>query len=140
MATDRKSYTVGYRRPPRHTQFARGCSGNPQGRPKGVKNFATEIQEELAARIPIAENGKRKKISKRKAVAKQLVNRAASGDHKAMALVLNETRTQEALKPAEFGKWSEDDLLFREELKKLSDQELSDLYRREIGSNYNSRR
>jgi hypothetical protein len=71
---------VGYRRPPKHSQFAKGRTGNPNGRPKGVRNFATVIEAELNTKIPITENGKRKSISKREAVAKQLVNKAASGD------------------------------------------------------------
>ena len=86
---------VGYRRPPKHSQFAKGRSGNPNGRPKGVRNFATVIEAELNTKIPITENGKRKSISKREAVAKQLVNKAASGDTKAMPLLLNESRAHE---------------------------------------------
>ena len=30
-------YKVGYGKPPRHSQFKKGQSGNPQGRPKQVK-------------------------------------------------------------------------------------------------------
>jgi Family of unknown function (DUF5681) len=86
---------VGYRRPPKHSQFAKGRSGNPNGRPKGVRNFATVIEAELNTKIPITENGKRKSISKREAVAKQLVNKAASGDTKAIPLLLNESRAHE---------------------------------------------
>jgi hypothetical protein len=86
---------VGYGRPPKHSQFAKGRSGNPNGRPKGVRNFATVIEAELNTKIPITENGKRKSISKREAVAKQLVNKAASGDTKAIPLLLNESRTHE---------------------------------------------
>ena len=86
---------VGYGRSLKNSQFPKGKSGNPKGRPKGVKNFMTEIREELNARIPITENGKRKKITKRKAVAKQLVNKAAAGDPKASLVLLNETRPYE---------------------------------------------
>jgi hypothetical protein len=53
------------------------------------------IEAELNTRIPITENGKRKSISKREAVAKQLVNKAASGDTKAIPLLLNESRAHE---------------------------------------------
>jgi hypothetical protein len=86
---------VGYRRPPKHTQFAKGRSGNPNGRPKGSKNFGLVIEEELNTKIPINENGKRKSITKRQAVAKQLVNKAASGDSKAIPILLNEARARE---------------------------------------------
>jgi hypothetical protein len=93
--TDRP-FAVGYGKPPKHTQFVKGTSGNPKGRGKGVRNFATEIQEELNTRVPITENGIRKKITKRKAVAKQLVNKAAAGDPKSIPVLLNEARQHEA--------------------------------------------
>src|ERR1700733_15781775 len=86
---------VGYRRPPKHTQFVKGRSGNPNGRTKGSKNFGLVIEEELNTKIPINENGKRKSITKREAAAKQLVNKAASGDAKAIPILLNEARARE---------------------------------------------
>src|ERR1700675_2677579 len=46
----------GYRSPQKHSQFAKGRSGNPNGRPKGVRNFATVIEAELNTKIPITEN------------------------------------------------------------------------------------
>jgi hypothetical protein len=87
---------VGYKRPPRHTQFKAGVSGNAKGRPKGALNFATVIEQELRARIEVTENGRRKRISKREAIAKQTVNRAAAGDPKATSTLLNEARFQES--------------------------------------------
>jgi hypothetical protein len=89
------SQEVGYGKPPKHTQFVKGQSGNPKGRPKGSRNFATVIQDELKKRVAVTEDGKRKKITKREAVAKQLVNKAAAGDHRAIPILLNETRPHE---------------------------------------------
>lgn len=89
-------YAVGYGKPPEATRFRPGQSGNPKGRPKGSRNFATVIQEELAARITVTENGRRRKITKRQAIAKQLVNKAAAGDPKAIPVLLNETRAHES--------------------------------------------
>jgi len=99
MADDNESeppYEVGRGKPPKHTRFAKGKSGNPDGRPKGSKNFAMTIQAELKRRVTVTEDGRRKKISKREAVAKQLVNKAAAGDHRAIPVLLNETRPYEA--------------------------------------------
>jgi Family of unknown function (DUF5681) len=86
---------IGYGRPPKHSQFAKGKSGNPNGRPKGSRNFGLAIEDELDTKIPINENGKRKLITKREAVAKQLVHKAASGDTKAIPILLNEARARE---------------------------------------------
>jgi hypothetical protein len=96
MAEDKKgAYEVGFGKPPRSTKFKPGQSGNSKGRPKGAKNFATALEEELNASVPITENGKRRKIAKRQVIAKLLVNKAATGDLRAIPLLLNETRIQE---------------------------------------------
>lgn len=83
---------IGYGRPPKRTQFVKGQSGNPKGRPKGAKNFATTLCKELNVRVPITENGSHKKVSKQEAIAKQLVNKSAAGDPRAMSMVLGEIR------------------------------------------------
>jgi hypothetical protein len=90
-------YEVGYARPPSNRRFKPGQSGNPSGRPRGAKNFATAIEAELRARVTVTENGKRKRVTKREVVAKRLVNRAAEGDLRAIPLLLNEARAHENL-------------------------------------------
>lgn len=92
---------VGYKKPPRATRFKPGQSGNPKGRPKGAKNFATAIDAELRACVAVSENGRRRKITKREAVAKQLVDKAVAGDPKAIPTLLNEARHHEKTAPAE---------------------------------------
>lgn len=81
---DKQAYRIGYGKPPQHSQFQKGLSGNKRGRPKGSKNIATALHDELNRRIPVTENGARRTITKREAVVKQVVNNAASGDSKAM--------------------------------------------------------
>jgi len=88
MADGKKPYKVGYGRPPEHTRFKPDQSGNRNGRPKGSKNFVTELHEALNARVVVNENGKRKKISRRKAAAMQVANKAAAGDPKTLPLLL----------------------------------------------------
>ena len=92
-----RSYKVGFGKPPRKTRFEPGRSGNPNGRPKGAKNFATAIDAELSATVLVTENGRRRKLTKRQIIAKRLVNRAVEGDLKPVPLLLNETRLHENL-------------------------------------------
>ena len=58
-------YEVGYGKPPPHTRFAKGQSGNPRGRPCGAKNFTTLLEEALDEAVTVTENGGRRKVSKR---------------------------------------------------------------------------
>ena len=78
MPSDKKrDYAVGYGKPPGHTRFGKGRSGNPKGRPSGAKNLTTLFHEALNETVIVAENGGRRKISKRQAIVKQIVNKAA---------------------------------------------------------------
>ena len=63
----KSSKSGGYGKPPKHTQFKPGQSGNPKGRPKGRRNLATEINEVLNATVPITENGRPRKVTSRMA-------------------------------------------------------------------------
>jgi hypothetical protein len=87
MPTERE-YTVGKGKPPKHTRFQKGQSGNPTGRRKGSKNVATLLEQVLNERVAVTENGKRRTISKLEAMLKQLANKAASGDHHAIKLLI----------------------------------------------------
>jgi len=79
-----KDYEVGYGKPPVATQFKKGQSGNPKGRPKGTKNLATDIREEVSQQLSINEGGSHQVISKQRALVKALVAKALSGDVRAM--------------------------------------------------------
>jgi hypothetical protein len=81
-------HKVGFGKPPKHTQFKKGQSGNPKGRPRGARNASTLLDEALKERVIISENGQRRTVTKLEAIMKQLVNRAAGGDHRATQLLL----------------------------------------------------
>jgi hypothetical protein len=80
-------YAVGYGRPPHHTQFKKGQSGNPKGRVKGSKNLAALIMSALNEPVTVTLNGRRKRITKIEAMTMQLANKGASGDPKATQLL-----------------------------------------------------
>jgi Family of unknown function (DUF5681) len=93
--TDESDHEVGYGRPPKQSQFKKGRSGNPKGRPKGTRNIATEVSRALAEKVVINVGGRRKTITKREVAAIHLANKAASGDLKAINLIPAMERTSE---------------------------------------------
>jgi hypothetical protein len=89
---DKPEYAVGFGKPPQRTRFCKGQSGNPKGRPRGAKNLATLMEKVLKEPVVISENGKRRRITKREALIKQLVNKAIAGDPRSIKLLLAELR------------------------------------------------
>jgi len=85
----RHDYEVGYGKPPRHTRFKKGQSGNPRGRPSASKNLKTLLREALKEPFIVSEDGRHRKITKRQASVTQLVDRSATGDWRAVKIVLD---------------------------------------------------
>ena len=105
---ERHDYEVGYGKPPCQTRFRKGQSGNPKGRTAGDKNISTLLSEALNEHVIITENGGRRKISKRQAVIKQIVNQAVKGDWRVAKLLFdiqqeNERRTEPELSESSLG-------------------------------------
>ena len=42
-----RDHDAGYGKPPRHSRFKKGQSGNPKGRPRGSRNFSTDLKATL---------------------------------------------------------------------------------------------
>jgi hypothetical protein len=83
-------YRVGYGRPPVHTRFKPGQSGNPRGRPSGPKSIVRLLLEALEERAPVVtEDGKRRRIAKRRLGIARLADRFAQGDPNATRIVLD---------------------------------------------------
>jgi hypothetical protein len=83
-----RDYEVGYGKPPAHTRFKKGRSGNPRGRPRRHhRNLATIFDAVLEEKVTIIENGRRRQISKREAILRQYLNRAIQGEGKELQIV-----------------------------------------------------
>jgi hypothetical protein len=94
---------VGFCRPPQATRFKKGVSGNPKGRPKHSLNVATAFIKASREKVIINEGGKRKTVTKLEAALKQLVNKAASGDTRALRQLVELAREAEAKQQASPG-------------------------------------
>jgi Family of unknown function (DUF5681) len=88
VTQDEEADAVGYKRPPREHQFRPGQSGNPSGRPKGTRNFKSELREELGELVTIREGERDVQVSKQRALIKSLVSAAIDGNQRAAASVL----------------------------------------------------
>jgi hypothetical protein len=81
-------YKVGYRKPPRHSQFKSGQSGNPKGRPKGQPSIYELFMREAARIVRVQVGDKVESISKGEAVIRKLFHMSMVGDPRAMSMIL----------------------------------------------------
>lgn len=82
-------YEVGYSKPPKTTQFTKGKSGNPNGRPKKTRS-PTSLKELFTQPIKVTQNGRPAKIPVIEAIVTQLLRAAVKGDNpKLMKLALD---------------------------------------------------
>lgn len=84
-----KDKMVGYGRPPIATQFKKGKSGNPKGRPKGRKGVGNIIWDALYRIVEVRESGRVRSMPKIQAVIEVNLNKALKGDHRAFAKVMD---------------------------------------------------
>jgi hypothetical protein len=77
-------HRVGYRRPPRHSRFQRGQSGNPRGRPKGVKSLPDIVRKIVGQKVTVTENGRARRIPRLEAILLRAAGEASRGDPRAL--------------------------------------------------------
>ena len=89
MSKKDEDYEVGYAKPPKDTQFQKGQSGNKKGRPKGSRNFASDVDDILNAKITVNERGRPRTVSTQLAVLMRLREKALKGDARALDRLLS---------------------------------------------------
>jgi len=90
MSETQREYAANYRRPPVHTRFQKGRSGNPRGRP--AQNLPALLAAALNEKVTVTENGERRQITKREAVIAQLVDRSAAAELRATKMLIDMLR------------------------------------------------
>ena len=79
------AYETGYCKPPRHTQFKPGESGNPKGRRKKKPPvFATALSDALAETAEVRIGSERKVMTRKELIVEQLIAKALKGNKKAI--------------------------------------------------------
>ena len=81
------SYEIGYRKPPKSTQFKPGQSGNPSGKKKAPKSNDQIFQDILSTKLKVTKNGDTKQVETREIIAQQIINSAAKSDMPAIRLL-----------------------------------------------------
>src|SRR5208282_1652481 len=87
MADGEGDYKVGPGKPPLHTRFKKGQSGNPGGR--STKNLPALLADALNEKVYVTINGRRRKVTKREAIVTQMVNKSASADLRATRMLFD---------------------------------------------------
>lgn len=82
--TDCETPTAGFKNPPKHTQFKKGTSGNPRGRPRKRDDLNTVLERVLKRKVRIRDE--ERKIPIRDALIWKLRELALQGDKQALAL------------------------------------------------------
>lgn len=81
-------YDVGYRKPPKASQFQKGKSGNSRGRPKQEPGMAAVFRKVSTQKVRTNGPNGQKWMTKLEAGFTHLVNKAATGDHKSMTALM----------------------------------------------------
>jgi hypothetical protein len=74
---------MSYKNPPKHTQFKKGQSGNPKGRPpkhnKRPSTLADDLRQELEEEVTVNKNGEVVRVTKQRALIAAVTTAAING-------------------------------------------------------------
>jgi hypothetical protein len=111
------------------TRFPPGQSGNKKGRPKGSKNYRSELHKVYTEPVEIKLRGKRRPVAALVALQYVLLQRALNGDNAAARLVFQNAKEFGFFEQTEMHVCSCRDGLSDEAIARLTDPTLNELIR-----------
>src|SRR5258706_3570633 len=86
--TSEDGFAVGSKKPPQHSRFQPGRSGNPRGKQKGVRNFGTDVKRTLEVPVRLNDQGRARRVSTQEAPPLRLRGKALQGDARSILQIL----------------------------------------------------
>src|ERR1700736_1977557 len=86
--TSDDGFAVGYKKPPRHSRFQPGRSGNPRGKQKGVRNFGTDVKRTLEVPVRLNDQGRARRGATQEAALPLMREKALKGDARFIVQIL----------------------------------------------------
>jgi hypothetical protein len=88
---DQTNYEVGYGKPPKHSRFKKGQSGNPRGRKRSLQRGGWEnsLSKYLFEYRTVRIDGKKQKLQVFDIMALRVIGNALGGCHKNIKLVVD---------------------------------------------------
>jgi len=87
-STPKPDYAIGYGKPPKHTQFKPGQSGNPRGRPRRAKGVNTIIREQMLETVLVKTPSGPKRMSTAEVLVRRLREKGLAGDLRSILQLL----------------------------------------------------
>jgi nucleotide-binding universal stress UspA family protein len=87
MAKDH-DHKVGYKRPPKATQFKPGQSGNPKGKPKGSHDLQRALAKALGGTVLVTTANGKQRLNLPETLVKKCASEALKGNMRAAELLL----------------------------------------------------
>ena len=87
MSEGKRDYEIGYGKPPAGRRFQKGRSGNPRGPRR--KDLSALLIAALNEPVYTTIDGHRRKITKREAIIKQMVDKSADADLRATKMLFD---------------------------------------------------
>lgn len=98
MSHEWDEYAVGYKKPPKTSQFKKGKSGNPKGRPP-KKDFHQVFIDALNEEVTLLLNGQKTKLTVKEALLKKMLFEAVAGKQVAAKNVIEIMKSLSVIPP-----------------------------------------